>query len=536
MTYDFIIIGAGSAGCVLANRLSEDPAIRVLLVEAGGPDKKLEIGIPGAYTKLHRSEVDWGFWTEPQPHVLNRRIYLPRGKVLGGSSSTNAMAYVRGNRGDYDEWEALGNQGWGYEGMLPFFKKAEHNAQLNNAYHGQGGPLHVTYAQQHRTEVAEAFIKACAQQGIPSNDDYNGASQEGAGFFQFTIKNAKRWSTASAYLKPAMARPNLRVVTQAPVKQILIENDRAIGVEFFTGKHSTEQATALREVIVSAGAFQSPQLLMASGLGDRDELRFHGITCKRELSGVGKNLQDHLFMGVGALSAVPTANSSIPLWGQAKAFFDYFMFKKGFLTCSPLEAVAFLKVGEPSALAYPNFQFHFAPVQVGADYDNIDLYDISTYPHADGYTILPTLLKPQSRGFVELRSKDVREAPMIQPHFLSKEADALTLLSGTRKAIEVLESEAFGPFHRGLVSPPNRSSDEAILDHIKRQLETVYHPVGTCKMGHDSLAVVDDHLRLHGIENLRVVDGSVMPTIVSGNTNAPIIAIAEKAADLIKRG
>ncbi|MEZ4906016.1 MAG: GMC family oxidoreductase N-terminal domain-containing protein, partial [Spirosomataceae bacterium] len=492
MTFDYIIIGAGSAGCVLANRLSENPNNRVLLVEAGGPDKKMEIHIPAAYSKLNRTEVDWGFETEPQPDVLNRKMYLPRGKALGGSSSTNAMAYIRGNSADYDEWAALGNAGWSYEEVLPYFIKSEHNEQFNNAFHGQHGPLNITQAQAFRTPVADAFVSACIENGLPENHDFNGENQAGAGLFQFTIKNQKRCSTAVAFLKPVLHRPNLQVITHAHTRQIIIENDRAVGIEFITGKNSTERALAQKEVILSAGSFCSPQLLMLSGIGDADELKYHGITCKKHLPGVGKNLQDHLFSGVSALATVPTANDSLSAWGQIKGLAQYLFLKKGPLTISPLEANAFLNINNGTDPV--DFQFHFAPVHIGDD-GKADFYNPDTFPHTSGYTVLPTLLKPKSVGFVGLRSSNPLDTPSIDPRFLSNEEDELTLLKGTKKAFEIMEAKAFDPYRKAIILPKERG-DEALMLHNKTFLETVYHPVGTCKMGTDEASVVDNQLRI----------------------------------------
>ncbi len=530
MTFDYIIIGAGSAGCVLANRLSEDPDNRVLLLEAGGPDKKMEIHIPAAYSKLNRTEVDWGFETEPQPQVLNRKMYLPRGKTLGGCSSTNAMAYVRGNRADYDEWAALGNKGWDYVSVLPYFIKSEHNEQLADQYHGKSGPLNVTYAQVYRTPVADAFVKACIESGIPENQDCNGARQEGAGLFQFTIKNQKRCSTAAAFLKPVLHRANLKIITHAHTKQILIENDRAVGVEFLTGKNTTEKVYAEKEVILSAGAFSSPQLLMLSGVGEGEELKRHGIEVKKNLSGVGKNLQDHLFTGVSALSNLPTANNALKPMNQIKGLIQYLLFKKGPLTISPLEANAFLKIHDgPDPV---DLQLHFAPVHIGDD-GKADFYNPDTFPHTSGYTVLPTLLKPKSVGYVGIRSANPLDAPIIDPRFLTAEEDIMVLLKGTKKALEVMEAQAFASCRKSIILPAHRGSDDELMLHIKTYLETVYHPVGTCKMGTDEMSVVDSQLRVKGIEGLRVADASIMPRIIAGNTNAACIMIGEKAADML---
>ena len=535
MTYDYIIIGAGSAGCILANRLSADPSHSVLLLEAGGPDKKMEIHIPAGYGKLHRSEVDWGYWTEPQEHLLGRKIYLPRGKALGGSSSTNAMAYVRGNRADYDDWAALGNKGWSYQDVLPYFLKSEHNEDFVNAYHNQGGELNVGFLKSFGTPFADAFIEACVENGFPRNTDYNGEKQEGASRFQFNIKNGKRHSAAAAFLKPILQRPNLHVITRAHVKRVLIENDRATGVEVLSGKKgNSELFKAKKEIILSAGSFASPQLLMLSGIGDAGELKRHGIECKKDLPGVGKNLQDHLFFGVSGLATIQQGmNHHISPVNQLIGMVKYQLFKKGALTAGPLEAVAFgMTDASPDRV---DIQFHFAPLQIGEDY-SVDFYDFNTFPREDGFAILPTLLRPKSRGYIALRSDNPLDYPAIQPNFLSEEADKMLLLKGAKKALEILESPAFDRYRRKTLMPPDRSSDEAILHHILRQVETVYHPAGTCKMGSDDMAVVDDALRVRGIAGLRVIDASIMPMVVSGNTNAPVYMIAEKGAEMVLRG
>jgi choline dehydrogenase len=534
MNYDYIIIGAGSAGCVLANRLSENHSNTVLLIEAGGKDTKPEIHIPAGYAKLHKSKVDWGFWTEPQKHLLNRKIYLPRGKTLGGSSSTNAMAYVRGNKEDYNDWASQGNSGWSYDEVLPFFKKSESNQDHHDSYHGQSGELNVEYAKNFRTPYPDAFVKGCVEKGMANNPDYNGANQAGAGLFQFTIKDAKRHSGAQAFLKPALQRQNLTVLTQTEVQKIIIVNDTATGVEVKIKGGAAQVFNANKEVILSAGSFASPQILMLSGIGDEDELKKHNIVCKKHLPGVGKNLQDHLFYAVSGLSATQEGqNHHLKPLNQLKGLVKYLFTKKGVFTIGPLEAVAF---GSSSASpGRVDFQFHFASFHLGNDY-KLDMYDASTYPTNDGFSILPTLLKPKSRGYVALKSGNVADAPIIQPNFLEAESDKTLLLETGKKALEVLESDAFAAHIKKIITPPLGKSDDAIFDHIQRQVETVYHPVGTCKMGNDAMAVVDAQLRVHGVANLRVIDASIMPTIVSGNTNAPTYMIAEKGSDMILGG
>lgn len=531
MSFDYIIIGAGSAGCVLANRLSEDNNNKVLLLEAGGRDKKLEIHIPGAYTKLNRTDVDWAFWTTAQKSIGNRKLYIPRGKTLGGSSSTNAMAYVRGNKADYDEWASFGNKGWSFEEVLPYFKKSEHNEQFGGDYHGWEGLLNVTQAQQ-PSPLAEAFIEACGQIGIPQNLDYNGEEQLGASFLQFTIKKNKRHSTAAAFLKPAMKRSNLTVRTNSLVKSILIENGKAVGVEVMTDNQRSERINCSKEVILSAGTIQSPQILMLSGIGDPIELGKQGINIIHALPGVGKNLQDHVWTGVSASTDIPSGNALLSPINMANALLQHLLFKKGPLNNSPLEANAFINLANNSSR--PDIQFHFVPIGIADDYST-DIYNINSFPRKSGIGVMAILLRPESRGYVGLKTSNAKDQPIIHPNVLDEPKDRQVLLAGLRKVIELIDTPAFKTYcPDGISLPKNPSDEDSLNEHINKSLETLYHPVGTCKMGNDAMSVVDDQLRVHGIRSLRVVDASIMPTIVSGNTNAPTIMIAEKAADLIK--
>ncbi|HMQ05677.1 MAG TPA: GMC family oxidoreductase N-terminal domain-containing protein [Saprospiraceae bacterium] len=531
--YDFIIVGAGSAGCVLAHRLSSDPTIRVLLLEAGDKDHHLFQKIPGGYSRLFRTKADWGFYSEPQEHLHGRQLYLPRGKVMGGCSTTNAMAYVRGNAEDYDLWEKNGCNGWSYNDVLPYFIKSEHSecaSELDESFHGVSGPLHVSLAKSFETPFLRAFLSACENQGIPRNKDYNGHTQKGAGKFQFTIKNNRRHGGADAFIHPVSYRRNLHILTKARVHNIEIQNDKATSVWVsFNGK-SPERIDCSKEILLCAGSFHSPQILMLSGIGDPRELSRHNIQIKIPLPGVGRNLQDHLFFPVSVSSKIQGGlNHHLKPLGQIKAIIQYLLQRKGPLTIGPLEGVAFF---DSMNDGHVDCQFHFSPFHIGKSYD-YDIYDLSCYPHFDGYTILPSLISPKSRGHICLRSANPLDPPSIQPHFLSRDQDLETLIRGGKKAMEIMEDPAFDPYRKEWMLPNHRLDEGEWADHIKKTVETIYHPSGTCKMGMDSDAVTNPQLKVHGVNGLRVVDCSIMPTIVRGNTNAPVYMIAEKAASMI---
>jgi choline dehydrogenase len=518
--YDYIIVGAGSAGCVLANRLTEDPATTVLLLEAGGPDEAQEIHIPAAFSGLFKSPLDWAYETEEQPHLNNRKLYWPRGKVLGGSSSINAMVYMRGNRRDYDHWSALGNQGWSYAEVLPYFKKAENAERGVSDYHGTGGPLNVT---DHRTlnPLSRAFVEAGLEAGIPLTTDFNGAEQDGVGFYQVTQRQGLRHSAAVGYVHPILGRPNLTLQTNALVTNVLFQGTRAVGVAYVHNGEK-QQVTANKEVILSGGSINSPQLLMLSGIGPAHHLEALGIPLVADLPGVGQNLQDHPAIVVLYASTQPISLAHAQSPENLQDFIDN---KRGPLTSNVAEGGAFVRT--QAGLPMPDLQYHFAPVYY--------LNHGFTVPEGDGYTIAPCVLHPRSRGFIALRSTAPTEAPLIQPNYFADEADMQVLVEGVKIARKIGEARAFAPFRDVETHPGSQAqSDEEIAEYIRTYVETLYHPVGTCKMGNDSMAVVDAHLRVRGVEGLRVIDASIMPTVVGGNTNAPTIMIAEKAADLIK--
>ncbi|MBS1789417.1 MAG: choline dehydrogenase [Acidobacteria bacterium] len=515
--YDYVVVGAGAAGCVLANRLTEDAAVKVLLLEAGGPDKKQEIQIPAAFNKLFKSECDWAYFTEPLEHMNNRRMYWPRGKVLGGSTSINAMVYSRANPADHDAW---GISGWSYADILPYYKKSENNERGADEFHGVGGELNVA-DQRCVNPLTHLFLDAAQDCGLKRNDDLNGASQEGVGLLQVTQKGGKRHSVAAAFLKPAMARSNLTVKTRAHVTRLLFDGTKAVGLEF-SQNGRIETARANREVILSGGAINSPQTLMLSGIGSAEHLRALDIPVVADLPGVGQNLFDHLLIGVEYQCNEPIGLHKAD---NFKNILRYLLFKQGPLTSNVAEAAAFLS---NNGSAIPNIELVFAPVfYMDNGFANPDLH---------GFSIGVALQKPESSGHIRLKSNDPLAAPAIQPNYLASEKDMAACVEAVKLSREILNSRQFNRV-RGKEWWPGEAAktDSDFAAHIRQTADTIYHPVGTCKMGNDALSVVDAQLRVRGVKGLRVVDASVIPLQLTCHTQAPTLAIAEKAADLIKQ-
>ena len=501
--YDYIVIGAGSAGCVVANRLTENPETMVLLLEAGNPDTKPEIQIPLQCTHLPGTEVDWGYFSEPEPYLNDRKVFCPRGKVLGGSSAINFLLYIRGNLHDYDHWQSLGNPSWSYQDVLPYFKKSEHQQRGDSEYHGVDGELSVTDVIS-PAAISQRFVDAAVALGYDRNPDFNGVQQEGVGPFQFTVKDGKRHSTAAAFLLPILKRPNLTTMTGALATRLLFEGTRTVGVEYLH-EGTLHQARVNQEVIVSAGAFDSPKLLMLSGIGDAEQLQALGISVVVDLPGVGQNLQDHILVAVPyeATQDLHTATTS-----NGIAETGLFMHSEG------NQDVA------------PDLELIFGPI----------LWAPPGYPNSGlGFTGLVVLTHPQNIGSVSLRSPDPKDAPMIRLNYLQSQSDVQKLVDAIKLMRQLFQTSTFDEFRGREVAPgADVTSDEALVAYIRETCGTVFHPIGTCKMGTDPMAVVDPELQVHGVQGLRVVDASIMPTLITGHTNAPTIMIGEKAAHLIK--
>jgi choline dehydrogenase len=523
--YDYVIVGAGSAGCVLANRLTADGRHSVLLLEAGPKDSNIWIHVPLGYGRLFKEKsVNWMYQTEPEPQLHGRQVFQPRGKVLGGSSSINGLLYVRGQHEDYDRWRQRGNAGWGYQDVLPYFKKAEDQQRGGDAYHGAGGPLPVS-DWRHQDPLSEAFVLAAAEAGIPTNPDFNGATQEGAGFFQTTTRRGRRASTAFAYLRPARQRGNLHVETDALAQRIVFEGRRAKAVEYRQGGR-LRTARARREVLVSSGAYNSPQLLQLSGVGPAELLKQHGIAVVLDAPGVGNDLQDHMQVRLVTRCAQRVTLNDVvshPV-RRVMAGLRYAALRKGPLTIAAGTSGAFFKT-DPR-LATPDIQIHFLPFST-------DKMGEKLHPFS-AFTASVCQLRPESRGSLKIRSADPTAPPEIRINYLATETDRRAFIDGIRILRRVLAAPALKAYCVDEVYPGAKVvSDEDLLEFCRKTGSTVYHPTSTCRMGNDALAVVDQRLRVRGIDGLRVVDASIMPDLMSGNTNAPTIMIAEKASDMI---
>ncbi|WP_374450044.1 GMC family oxidoreductase [Stella sp.] len=523
--FDFIVVGAGSAGCVLANRLSADGRSRVLLLEAGPRDRNPWIHIPVGYVKnLRNPRVNWCYETEPDAGIDGRRSFWPRGRVLGGSSSINGLIYIRGQKEDYDHWRQLGNRGWSFEDVLPYFKRAERQERGASELHGADGPLSVEDLRQEH-ELCEAFIAACEAIGLPRNDDFNGAQQEGAGYYQLTNRNGRRCSAAVAYLRPAEKRSNFRVETEALATRILLDGRAAVGVEYRQNGRLV-QAKAHREVILSGGAINSPQLLQLSGIGPADHLSQHGIAVVHDLPGVGANLQDHFQARIAYRCTRPiTVNDDVrSIWRTLRMGIEYATRRTGAMTIGAGQAGLFART-RPE-LATPDVQYHFILF-------SSDGAGLTPHPFP-GFTNSVCQLRPESRGTVMIRNADPATHPAIRPNYLSTETDRRTIVDGLKLARRIGRQAPLAAYVAAEHIPgPAAASDEDLLAFARQTGSTIYHPTSTCMMGDGPMAVVDERLRVHGVGRLRVADCSIMPTVVSGNTNAPAIMIGEKASDMI---
>ncbi len=529
MSYDYVIVGAGSAGCVLANRLSADPARNVLLLEAGGKDSSPWIHVPVGYFKtMHNPKTDWCYKSDPDPGVNGRSLDWPRGKVLGGSSAINGLLYIRGQKEDFDTWRQMGNDGWSYDDVLPYFRRSEDQERGADEYHGEGGPLSVSDMRARR-DLCEALIAAAEELGIPRNDDFNGAMQEGAGYFQLTARNGKRCSAATAYLRPVRSRRNLEVVTGAMAERLLFDETSpriTTGVAYSVrGERRQAMLRDGGEVILAAGAIGSPQILQISGIGPGPVLGAVGIDVRHELPGVGLNLQDHLQVRSVYEVNVPTLNDEInnPV-RRAAIGVRYILTRRGPMAMGASQVCIFCKT-RPE-LATPDIQFHFQPLS--ADKPGLKMHPFS------GMTMSVCQLRPESRGQIAIRSPDPSVHPSIQPNYLATAVDQQTVVAGLKVTRQLAATGSLSRYIRREHLPgPDVQSDEDLLEAARNISQTIYHPTSSCRMGKDSMAVVDTSFRVHGVKALRVVDASAMPSITSGNTNAPVIMMAEKASDLI---
>jgi choline dehydrogenase len=539
-TFDFIIVGAGSAGAVLAARLSENPATKVLLLEAGPPDHSLWIHLPVGYGKTMWSKTyNWCFYTDPEPNMNGRKIYWPRGKTLGGSSSINGLIYIRGQREDFDHWRDLGNPGWGYNDVLPYFKRAEGNERGSDAFHGGDGPLAVSDIKD-KNPLIESFIAGAQEIGVPRTNDFNGAEQEGAGYFQLNTKNGLRCSTAKGYLKPARSRSNLRVETLAHATRVIFKDKRAIGVSYRqngqdkdaycnSGGNAGGNAEGNAEVLLCAGAIQSPQLLQLSGVGPEKLLQSFGIPVVNALPGVGENLQDHLQMRLTFEATHPTTNDDLNSWlGRAKLGIQWLTQRRGALAVGINQGGCFMKA-LPNESTTPDIQFHVATLSA-------DMAGGTLHPYS-GFTFSVCQLRPESRGHIRIRSLDALTPPEMQPNYLATDLDRRTAVAAVKAARAIANSAAMKPMIKREVKPgPEIDDDAGLLEYCRNNGATIFHPSGTCSMGpaDQAGAVVDARLKVHGVQGLRVIDCSVMPTLVSGNTNAAVVMMAEKAVDMIR--
>ena len=523
-SFDYIIVGAGSAGCVLANRLSESGRHRVLLLEAGPVDRNIWIHIPLGYGKLFNNpKFNWLYQSEPEPELNNRKIIQPRGKVLGGSSSINGLLYIRGQREDFDHWRQLGNTGWSFEDVLPYFRQSEDQQRGGDELHGSGGPLAVSDVEPH--PLCEAFVEAAGQTGFPRNDDFNGVSQEGAGYYQMTTRNGRRCSTARGFLNPARRRPNLKVISGALASRVLFAGKKAIGIEYTQGG-VTYRARAEGEVILSGGAFNSPQLLQLSGVGPGALLQQFGIDVVQDMPGVGDELQDHFQARFNYKCSEPitTNDAMATLRGRVGMVLDYAFNRGGPLSIGAGYAGGFFKT-DPS-LASPDVQIHF--ILFSADSVGQKLH---TFP---GFLASVCQLRPQSRGHVRIKSADPAQAPAIQPGYMSAAFDRQVMIEGMKLTRRIMGQPAISRYIVEELNPGSQvTSDADLLAFARERGTTIFHPTSTCRMGPDAKAVVDERLRVRGMDGLRVIDGSIMPTVVSGNTNAAIVMIAEKGAQMI---